>query len=88
MNCHDDQLRISHVTLVHSDAESWILSLFPYRAIWRGGEYIEIFHLDSEVPIDVINVWDYENNCHTLSLCETQDDLSERFQNWYQEAMA
>lgn len=27
---------------------------------WHGGEYVEITPIGESIPVDVINVWDYE----------------------------
>ena len=34
----------------------------PIRAVWHGGQYIELFTGDDDSAKDVINVWDYQTN--------------------------
>jgi len=36
--------------------------------VWNFGPYIEVHTDDDSAPRDVINVWDYENNCPKIPL--------------------
>lgn len=69
------------MTSFTSTKDRLVVSSGPWRAVYHGGEYIEVFHESKrEYALDVINVWDYEAGTRTI---EFERRAIRRKLNWW-----
>lgn len=57
----------------------------PWRGVWRGGRLMDVFHDESETPLEALQVGDYDWQRGGLVNQPSTESLTQKLQEWAQD---